>query len=72
MSENKKKLPEQIGKGIDEVQLKKVLDARRQLVGVQVCETVKEQFKLACKKLEIKQTDVLKMAINETIKKASK
>lgn len=40
------------------------------MVGVLVEPELKEKFKKACEKLKIKQTDVLKIAINETIKKS--
>ena len=66
-----KKLPEEIGKGLDEIHAKKAIDARGKLIGVQVTELKKEQFKLACEVLDVKQTDVLNLAIEETIKKAT-
>ena len=64
-------LPEEIGKGINELQAKKVLDARKQMVGVLVEPELKEKFKKACQMLELKQTDIFNLAINETIKKAN-
>lgn len=72
-SKNKfKKLPEAIGKGLNEIHAEKAVAARKSLVGVLVCPTRKEQFKMACEVLDVKQTDVLNLAIDQAIKKAVK
>jgi hypothetical protein len=64
-------LPEKIGKGIDELQTKKALDIRKQMVGVLVKPSRKELFRLACEVLDLKQADIINLAIDETIKKAN-
>jgi hypothetical protein len=64
-------LPMTIGKGIDRIQAFKAVNVRKSLVGCYLTESKKEQFKLACQVLDVKQSDVFNMAVNETIKKAS-
>lgn len=67
-----KQLSETIGKGIDEIHTKKVLEARNLFVGVRVSSMQKEMFIASCKELGLNQSDVLNLAIIETILKASK
>jgi hypothetical protein len=64
-------LPEEIGKGIDKLQSEKALDVRKQMVGVLVKPSRKELFRLSCESLDLKQADIINLAIDETIKKAN-
>jgi len=65
-------LSETIGKGIDEIHEKKALEARNLFVGVRVSDIQKKMFIASCEELGVNQSDVLNLAISETILKASK
>jgi hypothetical protein len=69
---NGKQLSETIGKGIDEIHAKKAEEARKLFVGVRVSDIQKKMFIASCKELGYNQSDVLNLAISETILKASK
>lgn len=64
-------LKETIGKGLDNVHAEKAVKARELFVGVRVSEMKKKMFIAACNELEISQSDVFNIAMDEAITKAS-
>ncbi|NQY43562.1 MAG: hypothetical protein HRT87_09495 [Legionellales bacterium] len=68
---NGNKLPVAIGKGLDQIHADKAVKVRTKLVGCYLTPSQKQMFILACEELDLKQSDVFNLAVNETILKAS-
>lgn len=67
-----KDLPEEIGKGIDSMQLEKVMKARRtKLVGCFLTPERKGEFLTAIEKMGLKQSEVFNIVVDLVIEKAN-